>query len=156
MIYSEVTGRLGADSELKTSKSGNQFVTMRVASNDFVGGENVTTWIRVLWSGERAVKMQEHLKKGSLVSVRGTQRVSLYDTKNGEKAIELCEKIETTNDPYMFMGLMVSQAFKKLEMRQKKAEQVIKILGDTDMNMKTSGVEPWNLIKMSLLLIANI
>ncbi len=87
MIYSEVTGRLGADSELKTSKSGNQFVTMRVASNDFVGGENVTTWIRVLWSGERAVKMQEHLKKGSLVSVRGTQRVSLYDTKNGEKAI---------------------------------------------------------------------
>ena len=87
MIYSEITGRLGADSELKTSKSGNQFVTMRVASNDFVGGENVTTWVRVLWSGERAVKMQEHLKKGSLVSVRGTQRVSLYDTKNGEKAI---------------------------------------------------------------------
>ncbi len=76
--------------------------------------------------------------------------------KNGKKAIELCEKIETTNDPYMFMGLMISQAFKKLEMRQKKAEQVIKILGDTDMNMKTSGVEPWNLIKMSLLLIANI
>jgi single-stranded DNA-binding protein len=87
MIYSEITGRLGADSELKTSKSGNQFVTMRVASNDFVGGENVTTWVRVLWSGDRAVKMQEHLKKGSLVSVRGTQRVSLYDTKNGEKAI---------------------------------------------------------------------
>ncbi len=76
--------------------------------------------------------------------------------KNGRLAVELCEKIETTNDPYMFMGLMVSQAFKKLEMRQKKAERVIKILGDTDMKMKTTGVESWDLIKMSLLLIANI
>lgn len=76
--------------------------------------------------------------------------------RGDNSAVKMCEKIEQTNDPYMFMGLMVSQAFKKLEMRQKKAEQVIKILGDTDMNMKTSGVEPWNLIKMSLLLIANI
>ena len=87
MIYSDITGRLGADSEIKTSNKGNQFVTMRIASNDFVNGENVTTWVRVLWSGERAVKMQEHMKKGSLVSVRGTLRASLYDTKSGEKAI---------------------------------------------------------------------
>ena len=76
--------------------------------------------------------------------------------KNGKRAVELCEKIETTNEPYMFMGLMVSQAFKKLELRDRKAEKVIKILGDTDMKMKTTGVEPWALIKMSLLLIANI
>ena len=87
MIISQINGRLGADSELKTSKNGNKFVTMRVASNDFVNGENVTTWVRVLWSGDRAIKMQEHMKKGSLVSVWGTLRASIYDTKNGEKAI---------------------------------------------------------------------
>lgn len=87
MLYTEINGRLGADSELKTSKNGNQYVTMRIASNDFVNGANVTTWVRVLWSGERAVKMQEHMKKGSAVSVRGVLRLSLYDTKNGEKAI---------------------------------------------------------------------
>lgn len=87
MLYVQLIGRLGADSELKTSKNGNQFVTMRVASNDFVGGENVTTWVNVIWSGERAVKMQEHMKKGSFVTIWGTLRTSLYDTKNGEKAI---------------------------------------------------------------------
>ena len=89
MLYTEVTGRLGADSELKTSKNGNQYVTMRIASNEYVNGENVTTWVRVLWPGERAVKMQEHMKKGSHVSVRGTLRASLYDNKNGEKAISI-------------------------------------------------------------------
>ena len=89
MFYVDITGRLGADSELKTSKNGNKYVTMRVASNDYIGGENVTTWVRVLWTGERAVKMQEHMKKGSFVSIRGTIRTSLYDTKSGEKAIAI-------------------------------------------------------------------
>jgi len=83
MLYTEVTGRLGADSELKTSKNGNQYVTMRIASNEYINGENVTTWVRILWPGERAVK------KGSLVSVRGALRTSLYDNKNGEKAIAI-------------------------------------------------------------------
>lgn len=89
MIISQINGRLGADSELKTSKNGNKYVTMRIASNDFVNGENVTTWVRVMWSGDRAVKMQEHMKKGSFVSVWGTLRTSLYDTKTGEKAIAI-------------------------------------------------------------------
>ena len=87
MIYCELIGRLGADAELRTSAKGNQFVSMRVASNDFVGGENVTTWVTVMWSGDRAVKMQEHMKKGSAVSVHGTLRTSLFTNKNGEQSI---------------------------------------------------------------------
>ena len=89
MQYLQVIGRLGADSELKTSKNGKQFLTMRVASNDFIGGENLTTWISVLWGGERAVKMAEHLKKGSQVIINGTPKYSLYKTKNGESAIDV-------------------------------------------------------------------
>jgi single-strand DNA-binding protein len=87
MLYVELIGRLGADAELKTSAKGNQFVSMRVASNDFFNGENVTTWVNVMWSGERAVKMQEHMKKGSAVSIHGTLRTSLFTNKNGEQSI---------------------------------------------------------------------
>jgi single-strand DNA-binding protein len=87
MLYVELIGRLGADAELKTSSKGNQFVSMRVASNDFFNGENVTTWVNVMWSGERAVKMQEHMKKGSAVSIHGTLRTSLFTNKNGEQSI---------------------------------------------------------------------
>lgn len=87
MLYVELIGRLGADAELKTSAKGNQFVSMRVASNDFFNGENVTTWVNVMWSRERAVKMQEHMKKGSAVSIHGTLRTSLFTNKNGEQSI---------------------------------------------------------------------
>lgn len=87
MLYVELIGRLGADAELKTSAKGNQFVSMRVASNDFFNGENVTTWVNVMWSGERAVKMQEHMKKGSAVSIHGTLRTSLFTNKNGDQSI---------------------------------------------------------------------
>jgi single-strand DNA-binding protein len=87
MLYVELIGRLGADAELKTSAKGNQFVSMRVASNDFFNGENVTTWVNVMWSGERAVKMQEHMKKGSAVSIHGTLRTSIFTNKNGEQSI---------------------------------------------------------------------
>ena len=87
MIYVNVIGRLGADAELKTSKNGNQFTSMRVASNDFFNGETTTTWVNVTWTGERAIKMQEHMKKGSQVVIFGTLRTSLYSTKNGEQAI---------------------------------------------------------------------
>ena len=87
MLYTQLIGRLGADAELRTSSKGNQFVSMRVASNDFFNGENVTTWVTVMWSGDRAVKMQEHMKKGSAVSVHGTLRTSLFTNKNGEQSI---------------------------------------------------------------------
>ena len=87
MLYTQLIGRLGADAELRTSTKGNQFVSMRVASNDFFNGENVTTWVTVMWSGDRAVKMQEHMKKGSAVSVHGTLRTSLFTNKNGEQSI---------------------------------------------------------------------
>jgi single stranded DNA-binding protein len=89
MIYFDFNGRLGADAVSKESKNGNKFVSMRVASNDYVGGENVTTWINVLWSGDRALKMLEYMKKGTSVIIRGVPRFSLYSTKEGEKAISI-------------------------------------------------------------------
>lgn len=89
MQYIQIIGRLGADSELKTSKNGNQFLSLRVASNDFIGGENITTWISVLWAGERAAKMAEHMKKGNQVIIHGTPKYSLYKAKNGESAIDI-------------------------------------------------------------------
>lgn len=88
-MYIEVNGRLGADAELKTSNKGNQFVSLRVATNDYIGGENITTWVNVLWSGDRAVKMAEHFKKGSSVVVRGVPKFSTYTTKNGENAVSV-------------------------------------------------------------------
>lgn len=89
MINAFIIGRLGADSEVKTSKNGNQFVSMRVASNDYANGETTTTWVNVLWSGERALKMAQYMKKGSMVSINGPLQMSTYTTKAGESAISI-------------------------------------------------------------------
>ena len=89
MIYVDFNGRLGADAELKNAKNGNQFLSMRAATDEFNGGERTTTWINVLWSGERSVKMAEYMKKGTHVSVHGTLKASTYKTKNGESAVSL-------------------------------------------------------------------
>ena len=72
---------------------------------------------------------------------------------DGTGAMKMCEKIEQTNDPYMFMGLMVSQAVKKLQYNNAKAPKVLKILAEADIEMKTTGIEPWKVIKIALLKI---
>lgn len=87
MVNASFIGRLGGDSEVRTTKGGKQFLHFRVATDDFVNGENVTKWITVMWSGERAAKMKEYLTKGKLVNVRGIYRTDIYTNKNGETQI---------------------------------------------------------------------
>ena len=65
----------------------------------------------------------------------------------------MCEKIETTNDPFMFMGLMVTQAVKKLQYNNPRAALALKALSAADLDMKSTSLEPWTIIKMALLKI---
>ena len=83
----------------------------------------------------------------------------IYDTAlvNGEKAVKMLTELQEKQDPYMFFGLMVSQAIKKYEWRQgAKERRVLKELSKIDMQMKTTAVEPWLLIKSFLLRLKTI
>lgn len=82
---------------------------------------------------------------------------NILDTalRNGERAVEMVEQIELTQDPYMFFGLLVTQALKKYELsgggvRERK---LVKGLAELDMQMKTASLEPWVLVKGFLLRI---
>ncbi|MBR5389378.1 hypothetical protein IK146_02355 [Candidatus Saccharibacteria bacterium] len=85
---------------------------------------------------------------------------NIYDMalKDGMQAIRELEKIESAQDPYMFFGLMVSQALKKLEWRPRgiKEKRILKELAVVDMQMKSTAVEPWTLVKSFLLRLATI
>ena len=81
----------------------------------------------------------------------------IFDTAmrgDGGAALKMCEKIEDTNEPYMFMGLMTTQAIKKLQGNNSQAVRAMKILARADIDMKTTGLEPWTIIKMALLKIS--
>ena len=77
--------------------------------------------------------------------------------KAGVEVKEL-EKIEAEQDPYMFFGLMVSQALKKLEWRLEGAREkrAVRELGKVDMQMKSTGIDPWMLIKSFLIRLKTI
>ncbi len=85
---------------------------------------------------------------------------NIYDValRDGEKAVKELEIIETKQDPYMFFGLMVSQALKKMEWRPRgiKEKRVLKELAVVDMQMKSTAVEPWMLVKSFLLRLSAI
>ena len=87
MINVNFNGRLGADAEVRTSKNGKQYVSMRVATDEFKNGEKSTAWLNVTYHSERAIKMQPFLKKGSAISVIGSETVGTYQDKNGETQI---------------------------------------------------------------------
>lgn len=82
---------------------------------------------------------------------------NILDTalRNGPQAVKMVERIELIQDPYMFFGLMATQALKKFSLRPGKRERaVLKALAKLDLEMKTTGVEPWTLIKATLLQLA--
>ena len=100
MVNVNFIGRLGADAELRTSKGGKQYVAMRVATDEVKNGEKGTAWINVTYHGDRAIKMHEYLKKGSAVSVMGSETVGTYQNKNGETQVSrdvLADRVDFLN-----------------------------------------------------------
>jgi len=80
---------------------------------------------------------------------------NILDTalRNGEQAVKMVEQIELVQDPYMFFGLMVTQALKKYEFSRAGAreQRLVKELAKLDMQMKSSSIEAWTLVKSFLL-----
>ena len=76
----------------------------------------------------------------------------IYDValRDGKRAVEMVEKIESVQDPYMFFGLLVSQALKRKEKR------VLKELSKLDIQMKSTSLQPWTLVKSFLLQVSSL
>jgi hypothetical protein len=144
-------------------------------------GENAEVWAKladyietehevVVWEGkidkrstgykqlkEAGVEMEEFatLKKPEAGLVFGILDTAM---RNGEKAVRDLEKIEADQDPFMFFGLLVTQALKKYEYSGGGARErrILKELAKVDLQMKSTGVEPWMLIKSFLLRVGEI
>lgn len=96
MVKCFFEGRLGADAELRTAQNGtSQYYSMRVATDEFKGGETTTVWVNVIVGAERVGKMK--FTKGSHVLVTGTLKASTYQTKAGETAISLDVMADSIN-----------------------------------------------------------
>ncbi len=82
-VYVQVVGRLGSDAEIKNGKNG-QFVTFRMATDEFKNGKNETAWLNVMDASDRALKMAQYLKKGTMVNIHGVETCDVYQNRNSE------------------------------------------------------------------------
>jgi len=144
-------------------------------------GENAEVWAKladyretehevVVWEGkidkrsagykqlkDAGVEMVEFpaLKKPEAGLVFGILDTAMRD---GVRAVRDLEKVEADQDPFMFFGLLVTQALKKYEYSGSGARErrIMKELAKVDLQMKSTGVEPWMLIKSFLLRAGNL
>lgn len=76
-------GYLGADPQARTTSKGNRVVNFRMATTEFIQGEEQTFWHNVVVYGHDAETAVKHLKKGSPVFIQGSPRSRKYE-KDGQ------------------------------------------------------------------------
>lgn len=81
-------GRLTRDADFSETKKGISMSKFRLAVNDRV--HNDTLYLNVLCFGKTAEALQEHLKRGRLVGVRGKIKVDDYQDKDGNPRSSVC------------------------------------------------------------------
>lgn len=97
----------------------------------------------------------EEFKNPTTKPLFGLLNMALRD---GEAAVRELEKRESEQDPYLLVGLLVSDAIKNLQNSggRGRERKVLKELAGLDRRMKTTSTEPWILVKGFLLEIGNI
>lgn len=83
-------GNLGAEPELRHTKSGEAVLNMRVATTEsYLDRDKIrkekTEWHNVVMWGKRGESLSKHLHKGTGVCIEGSLRTSSYDAKDGTK-----------------------------------------------------------------------
>lgn len=84
-----IAGNLGADPDLRYTKSGTAVAEMRIATREREKRgeqwEDHTEWHRVILWGKRAESLGKILTKGSFVVVAGKNRTRQWEAKDGGK-----------------------------------------------------------------------
>ncbi len=82
MAIITVSGYVG-HSSLSYSESGTAVLTVSVADKrwNYKEKEEETFWIRAVWFGERAEKLENSLTKAKVVTITGTEAYKIYDGK---------------------------------------------------------------------------
>lgn len=78
--------------------------------------------------------------------------------RDGGAAIRELEKREAEQDPYLLVGLLVSDALKNYQNSggRSRDRKVLKKLAELDRRMKSTSVDPWILVKGFLLEISEV
>ena len=83
MNFITIAGNVGKAPEMRQLQSGDCVLQFSVADNWTEKGEKKTTWYSCSIWGERAIKLQPHIRQGEKITVCGQLRPREYTDKNG-------------------------------------------------------------------------
>lgn len=79
-------GRLGRDSDLRTTPGGHNVLNFSLAVDVGFGDKKETLWVGCAIWGERAEKLHPYLKKGGRVTVSGDVGLRMYESNGATRA----------------------------------------------------------------------
>lgn len=77
-----INGRLTEDAQVRSTKDGGSFLSLRVATNTYENGTQKPYFMSVAQFNYRP-NMVQHLTKGSAVDITGTPQITAYISKQG-------------------------------------------------------------------------
>ena len=83
MNFITIAGNVGKAPEMRQLQSGDSVLQFSVADNWTEKGEKKTAWYSCSIWGERAIKLQPHIKRGDNITVCGQLRPREYEAKDG-------------------------------------------------------------------------
>ena len=78
-----IAGNVGKNPEIRQLQSGDSVLQFSVADNWQEKGEKKTAWYSCSIWGERAIKLQPHIRQGEKITVCGQLRPREYTDKQG-------------------------------------------------------------------------
>ena len=82
-----VAGNVGKAPEMRQLQSGDSVLSFSVADNWQEKSEKKTVWFNCSIWGERAIKLQPHIRQGEKITVCGQLRPREYTDKQGQMRI---------------------------------------------------------------------
>lgn len=121
-----LTGRITADTELKTTPNGVSVCTFSIAVDRGYGDNKQTDYINIVAWRQTAEFVAKYCKKGSLIGIEGSIQTRKYTDKNGykrtltevvAKKVEFMEskKSEPNNEAGTFTGVEDNGDFTQVE-----------------------------------------
>lgn len=84
------SGFAGADMELRYTPNGTCIGNFQIPVDSGYGEKKKTAWVTCRIIGERAEKLSQYIKKGSLITVTGEFTMDVWDGTDGTKHSRPC------------------------------------------------------------------
>ena len=89
-----IAGNVGKSPEMRQLQSGDSVLQFSVADNWQEKGEKKTAWYSCSIWGERAIKLQPHIRQGEKITVCGQLRPREYTDKQGQTRMSFDVRVQ--------------------------------------------------------------